>query len=120
MDKFFNEITISVVFLLLIVLFFDPFMLWMPASGVYMLIAGLLVVFAIFTGFLWKESARDERELIHRMYAGRFGYLAGVSVLVAGIVVEAFGSHIDPWLIAALAAMVVGKLIGRFYSNKHN
>jgi len=120
MKKFFNEITISVAFLVLLILFLDPFMLWMPTSGVYMLIAGLIVVFALFAGFFWKESVQDEREALHRMVAGRFGYLAGASVLVAGIIVEAFSAHIDPWLVAALGAMVVGKLIGRFYSNKHN
>lgn len=112
-----NEITISIVFIIFVLLFLDPFMFWMPNSVVYMAIAGLIVLFALFVGFVWKEQVRDEREQLHKMIAARIGYLFGVGVLVVGIIGQTFFSSVDPWLVIALGAMIVAKLISFLYSS---
>ena len=112
-----NEIIVAVVLILLILLFLNPFGLWMPDTLVYMLIAGVVVLFALFAGFVWKERARDEREQLHKMIAGRLAYLAGMGVLVLGVAVQGFTlPHVDPWLLFALFAMILGKIFGFFYS----
>ncbi|HEX9608709.1 MAG TPA: hypothetical protein VGA06_00650 [Candidatus Paceibacterota bacterium] len=111
-----NEIIISIIFAVLIALFLDPFMLWMPDSLMYMLVGALVIFFTLFAGFMWKERALDEREQLHKMIAGRIGYLIGVGVLVLGLVVQTFTTHPDPWLVVALGGMVIGKLLGLLYS----
>ncbi|PIT91236.1 hypothetical protein COU17_01250 [Candidatus Kaiserbacteria bacterium CG10_big_fil_rev_8_21_14_0_10_49_17] len=114
--KFINEISISVLFLLLIVLFLDPFMYLMSDSLVFMVLGALVVLFALFATFLWREKAHDEREAMHKMLAGRIGYLIGSGSLLIGFVVQVLsGGHVDPWLVFGLAGLVVGKLIALAY-----
>ena len=111
-----NEIFVAVVFIILVLLFLNPFGLWMPDMLVYMMIAGVAILFALFAGFVWKEKARDEREQLHKMIASRLAYLVGVGVLVLGVAVQGFTmAHVDPWLLIALLAMILGKIIGFFY-----
>ena len=116
-----NEIVIAVVLIILVLLFLNPFGLWMPDTIVYMMIAGVIVLFALFAGFVWKERVRDEREQLHKMIAGRIAYLAGMGVLVLGIAVQGFTSpHVDPWLLFALSAMILGNFFGLFYSRSRH
>ncbi len=110
-----SEIIISGAFIVLLALFLNPFGLWMPSQVVYMMLAGLVIVFAMFVSFLWKERVQDEREELHIHMAGRIGYIAGISVLVLAITVESITSHPDPWLIIVLGAMVLGKIVGLLY-----
>ena len=115
-NTFLNELTLSVVLVVLAVLFLDPFMLWMPGPVVYMLIGVTVAVFAVFAGLIWKETVRDERDEFHKMIAGRVGYLAGAGVLVLALVWQTLFAHPDPWVVAALVAVVLGKLCGLSYS----
>ncbi len=112
----FNEITISLIFVGLAILFLDPFMIVMPQTIIYFLLIVMTVLFTLFAGFIWKEHARDERDELHKMIAARMGYLLGAGVLVLGLISQSLFSHPDPWLIIALVAMVLGKLMGRHYS----
>ena len=96
----------------------DPFMFWMP-SMVAMTVLFIAVVFlGIWTGFIMKEQANDERELQHRMHSGRIAYLSGLFVLTVGLVVQGFSHHVDPWIAGALWIMVISKLIARLYFEK--
>ncbi|MEK7152107.1 MAG: hypothetical protein AAB773_01625 [Patescibacteria group bacterium] len=115
-----QETIVSVVFIILLFLFLNPFDFWMPGMLLYMMIGGLVVSFALFASFIWKEQAQDEREQLHKMIAGRVGYLAGVAVLVSGVVVESIMSHVDPWLIAVLGAMIIGKIAGHVYGRRRS
>jgi uncharacterized membrane protein len=112
----FIELIISVAFVLLLILLLNPFNFWMPTSVQMMLIALVVIVFALFASFVWREKARDEREEYHKMTAGRIGYLAGIAILVLGVVVQAFSHTLDPWLVSALGVMVVTKIAALVYS----
>ena len=112
------EIILSVGMVVLAVALVNPRGLWMPNMVTISLLLLLAVVFAVFAGFVWKEQVRDEREALHRMIAGRIGYLFGAAALVVAIVFEGFAHRVDPWLVVALTAMVVGKAIGSWYSKK--
>lgn len=114
-----DEIIISISFLIILMLFLNPLGLWMPTTLTYMMLVGLIVVFAIFVSFLWKERAYDEREELHRRISARVGYITGMSVLMLGIIVESIISHSDPWLIIVLGAMVFGKIAGQLYVRTH-
>jgi len=116
-----SEIVISVVLIVLVVLFLDPFMILMPSSFVYSLVVVLGVLFFIFAGFVWREKATDERDELHRMIAGRVGYLSGVWVLVVALIYQAVQLHsVDPWVVVTLAVMIVTKLGGVWYSRANH
>lgn len=111
-----KELTVSLLFLVVIVFFlFDPYML-MPMH--LMLMSGLIVLFAAFAGLVWKERPRDEREIMQGMRAGRYAYLVGMLLLVVGIIVQSIQQSIDPWLVSTLGAMVLTKLAVRTWENR--
>lgn len=115
-----QEIIVSLILIALLVFFLNPFQLWMPNALLMMMVLGLLVVFALFAGFVWRENARDEREGFHRMLAGRIAFLIGAATLVIGIVVQSFQHTLDPWLVIALGIMIFAKIIGLIYGRiKH-
>lgn len=110
-----KELIVGIVLLGLLIVFWNPLGSGMPPAAVTMLALVLLVAFAAFAGLLWHEDAHDEREDLHRMLAGRVGYLAGACLLVLGIVAQSARHRVDPWLVLALVAMIVGKIGGRWY-----
>ncbi|TSC71555.1 MAG: Uncharacterized protein G01um101470_550 [Parcubacteria group bacterium Gr01-1014_70] len=114
-----QEIFVSLVLVVLLVLFLNPFGFWMPDALVMMMVLGLIVVFALFSGFIWKEQARDEREMLHRMLAGRIAYLVGTGMLVLGIIVQTVRHDLDSWLVLTLGAMILAKIFGIIYSQKN-
>ncbi|PIR69374.1 MAG: hypothetical protein COU47_03320 [Candidatus Niyogibacteria bacterium CG10_big_fil_rev_8_21_14_0_10_46_36] len=114
---FAKEIIISVILIALGILFLNPFMIWMPAPLLYMVSAVFVILFAVFLVFVWRERVRDEREDLHRMIAARIGYLLGMATLASVLLVQAVMTHhTDPWIIAALLIMVMGKTVGMIYS----
>ncbi|PIT86743.1 MAG: hypothetical protein COU33_01435 [Candidatus Magasanikbacteria bacterium CG10_big_fil_rev_8_21_14_0_10_43_6] len=91
----------------------NPGMFWMPSMVHMSMTIILLVLVALFGVFVWNEQSRDEREELHKHMVGRVAYLVGTAVLVVGIVAQHM-SHIptDPWLVLALGAMILTKLVG--------
>ena len=120
MTKHSQEISIALILVILLILMLNPFGLWMPNQVLMMLLAGLVVVFALFASLIWKERPRDERESLHSMMADRIAYLVGSAVLVIGILVESLMHKLNPWLVVALGVMILGKIAGLIYSKvKH-
>lgn len=114
-NTFLSEIIISIVFIVLLILFLNPFGFFMPTTLLMMLVVGFLIVFGIFASFVFRENAQDERESFHRMLAGRIAFLTGSAVLVAGIIIQSLLHGLDPWLVFALGLMILGKIIGLIY-----
>lgn len=98
----------------------DPFMLWMPAQAQMLALLGVAVFACVWAGFILYERAQDEREALHTMHAGRVAYLSGITVLTFALVVQGFAHDIDPWVSAALATMVISKLIARIYIEQYH
>lgn len=117
-NRFFHETSIAVALLALLALLLNPFHFWMPGPAAMMLTAGVVVVFGIFAALIWRENGGDERERVHRMFAGRTAFLAGAGVLVAGIVFQSYSHALDPWLPVTLGVMVAAKVLGRVYSSE--
>ncbi len=111
-----TETISALVILGITILFLNPGHLTMPQNMVSMLIIGLIVAFLTFAAFILKEKSSDEREAIHILTAGRISYLVGVGTLIFGVIVQALGHNIDPWLVIALCTMVFSKLLSRIYS----
>lgn len=118
MKKYFSEISIALILLILLVCFVSPFSLWI-SEAVHMIFLGLMiVVFSLFAIFVWRERFEDEREQFHGLLSARFSYLAGASVLVIGITVEAFSHTINPWLPVSLGVMVLAKMATRLWAER--
>lgn len=114
--KLFSETVVALVLVVILVCFINPFDWWMT-DAFHMTLLGLIVAFfAIFAMLLWKENAQDEREQLHRFIAARLAYMTGGIILLLGTVLQALAHAIDPWLPAALAGMVLAKILGRFYA----
>ena len=88
----------------------------MPGYVVMALLIGAIVLYIVFAIFLWREKSGDERDTFHRLFADRIAYLTGSALLVIGIVVGELQHMLDPWLIFALAVMVIAKVGALVYS----
>ena len=115
-NNFIAEIFISVVMLGLVVALLNPFGLWMTDMATMSVIVLLVVVTTIFVIYVWNESAKDEREVLHRFYASRLAFLLGTAILIIGVVVEGLNHSVDIWLVLALAVMIFAKIGGRIYA----
>lgn len=115
-NKLFSIAT-AVIFVILLVLLSDPFMVWMPMGMQLAVLVAAAVVACIWAGFVMLERAHDEREVLHKMHAGRVAYLSGIAVLTIALIVQGFGHAIDPWVPLALGTMVISKLLSRFYTD---
>lgn len=119
-NAFVNEIIAALILVVLVGTLLNPFNWFMPSPVVMMLILAVVVVFILFTTFVWKERARDERELMHRTIAGRIAFLSGVAMLVLGIIIEGLNHAVDVWLVLTLTVMIFAKIITSIYNNLNN
>lgn len=119
-NNYLKEVIVSLALVVVATLLVNPFMLWMPSALEMTVIAVFAIIFFAFASLVWKESSGDEREDLHKLMAGRIAYLTGSTVIVIGIVVEGLRHWIDPWLVTALTAMVLAKIIALVYRDRNN
>lgn len=110
-----KELLVALGLLVLLFIIFNPWNLFMPGYAVMSLLIGAIVLYIFFATFLWREHHGDEREQFHRLFADRIAYLAGSALLLIGIIVGELQHALDPWLIYALALMVVAKIAALLY-----
>lgn len=115
-----QEASISGILVILLIFFLNPFDFWMPTALLMMMVLGLVVVFALFASFVWRENHRDEREGLHKMMAGRIAFLVGTALLTLGIIVQSFNHDLDPWLVFSLSGMIVAKIATLVYGRIKN
>ena len=115
-NSFLQEIVVSVVLIVLLVLFLNPFDFWMPPMLLMTMVLSLVVLFSLFVSFIWRENSKDEREGLHKMMADRIAFLAGTLVLVIAIIVKSLRHEPCAWLVATLVIMILAKIIGLLYS----
>ncbi len=97
----------------------NPLELWMPTMAHMTMLGVALAAFGSFVVFVLREKASDEREDAHRAAAGRAAFLAGSAVLIVGIAIQSVADALDPWLVAALVAMVIAKVAARIWSTNY-
>lgn len=118
-SKLFSETFVAAALVFVLIWFVNPLDLWMTDMFHMSLLGVIVALFAVFAMFLWREGVLDEREEMHRYIATRFAYIAGGSVLLVGIIVQAFAHAVDPWMPFALVGMVLAKIIGRWYAARY-
>lgn len=112
------QIVTVVVFVILLGLLSDPFMLFMPPMAAMIALLCSVLLLCVWSGFILYEKVTDEREIMHRMYAGRIAYLSGLGVLTLALLVQGLAHDIDPWVAGTLAVMVVSKLAAHIYFDR--
>jgi len=115
--SFFPEIVVSLLLIGLLAHFLYPGTLLMPESLEMFVSVLLIIIFLIFSAFIWKEKAVDERDHLHILNAGRISFFVGATVLVIGIFFQSLEHEIDPFLIYALMAMILAKIVMRVFSH---
>ncbi|MEK7602046.1 MAG: hypothetical protein AAB472_00980 [Patescibacteria group bacterium] len=111
------QILLAVVLIVLLILLTNPFMFYMPSATGMLVLLAATVLGVVWATFVIAEQAGDEREEQHRTYSGRVAYIAGVLMLTFALLSQGLVHHIDPWIGAALAVMVVAKLASRLYAD---
>ncbi len=114
------ELIVAVALIGLLVLFVSPIDLLMPMTTSAMSILLVAVLFLIFSSLVFREKARDERENILKMNAGRISFLTGSVIAVVGILYQSASHNIDPWLVYTLIGMILAKTAVRLYSSLRN
>lgn len=119
-NNYLKEVVLSLVLVAFAILLVNPFMFWMPTAFAMAAVAVFAAIFFAFASLVFKESSGDERENLHKLMAGRVAFLTGSGMLVVAIIVQSFAHAIDPWLVVALTAMVLAKIIALAYRNRTN
>ncbi|PJA40151.1 hypothetical protein CO179_03185 [candidate division WWE3 bacterium CG_4_9_14_3_um_filter_39_7] len=110
-----NEIAVTAILVILLVVALNPTDLLMPTSVNAMLIIGFILAFFVFLALLWKETAKDERDNLHILSAGRVSFFVGTSLLTTGIVYQMLMHSIDLWLVITLISMITAKIVTRVF-----
>lgn len=114
-----KELFLSIALIVFAIILFNPSNMFMPNMFQMLALALLVVCVGLFAGLVVHESTSDEREQLHRDRAGRIGYTAGIVIVLIGVVVQSLKhTPVDKWLLSALVAMVLCKIIARAY-NRH-
>lgn len=114
-----KETLVTLGLIVIAILLLNPFHFWMPDVVVMCILAVGLVLFAVFTIFILRETSIDERDAQHRTLAGRNAFLTGSAVLILGIIVQGYSHTVDPWLVVALIVMIVTKIGTRIWSDRN-
>ncbi len=114
-----KEIILTICIILIAILLLNPFNFWMPNMMVMVMLASILALFGLFVGLILREKSEDERDDVHKALAGRNAFLAGSVVLIVGLFVQGISHTIDTWLVLALIAMIITKVITRIWTDKN-
>lgn len=113
-----SEIILALLFVALLFFCLNPFGWYMLNMWQMLILVALVIVFAIFTVFVWREGKGDERDVMHRMLAGRYAFLLGTVTLLLGIILQSLQHDLDHWLVITLGVMVLAKVFGLLYSQR--
>lgn len=118
-NNFIKESVVAAVLVGLLVLLINPMHLWMPDMAHTTVVVCLLIAFGLYSVFVLREKAADERDVLHRMFAARAAFFVGTTILTLGIFIGAQNDSVDVWLVAALVAMILAKILTRIYSDRN-
>ena len=111
-----KEVISSCLIVFLVFWLVNPFHFWMPTMLQMTLTIILILIFSIFAHFVWKESAQDERDELHRFIADRTAYLTGSAMLIVAFIVQSIHHMIDPWIAVTLAVCILAKIGGSMFA----
>lgn len=119
-NNYLLEIIVSVLLITALLACLNPLNLLMPPPFVMMAVVALLIIFGLFSIYIWKERKGDERENYHKILSGHFAFLTGSFILVLAIAYQEINHSLDPWLVYGLIGMIIAKLISQYYNEKNH
>jgi hypothetical protein len=115
-----KDILVPLVVIVSALAFLDPFMYLMPSMLVTALLGVLMVSTVVYALIIFKEGARDEREVSLRAFADRITCLVGTAGLVGVIVYQVLVvHHVDTIIVMILLVMIVTKYIAHVYAEHY-
>lgn len=115
-----KDILVPLVVIVSALAFLDPFMYLMPSMLVTVILGVLMISTVAYALIIFKEGARDEREVSLRAFADRITCLVGTAGLVMVIVYQVLVvHHVDTVIICILLAMIVTKYLAHLYAERY-
>lgn len=106
-----TELAISAILVLLLITCVNPFEAMMPAGWNRTLVVLFIALYGLYTGIVFRERAKDERERLHLALADRVGFLVGTGLLVLFIILDLFDGAPEKSLVFVLGGMSLTKLL---------
>jgi hypothetical protein len=114
------EFLLSIGLAAILIVFINPFNLFISLNMWMMLLTVFIVLFVIFSILVLNVKPMDEREEQHKYISSRISFLAGSSILTIGIAYQSFAGTFDYWLALSLLAMLGAKMISLLYCRIRN
>lgn len=112
-----KDIFVPVIVMVSALAFLDPFMYLMPGMMVSVMLGILMIATVAYALIIFKEEARDEREVSLRASADRITGLVGTAGLVAVIIYQVLVVHrVDTVIVLILLSMIVTKYLAHVYA----
>ena len=92
MNKNYLHIIVAGVLAFFLLALADLIPFWMPMMGEMIALLVVSVLMLIWVGFVMKEVAHDEREVLLKMKSGRIAYLSGLGVLMFALTHSVVGN----------------------------
>ena len=113
-----------ITYYLLLLIFIALLSCWLLQSPASTMSMGQMLSVSLFLGLyvvamslVGEGKIVDEREVAHRYFSNRAALIAGTIVLSLGILYQLFAHQLDYWLLAALVAINLVKIVTLIYSN---
>lgn len=106
-----TELAISAILVLLLITCVNPFEAMMSAGWNRTLVVLFIALYGLYTGIVFRERAKDERERLHLALADRVGFLVGTGLLVLFIILDLFDGAPEKSLVFVLGGMSLTKLL---------
>jgi hypothetical protein len=114
-----KDILVPIIVIVSALAFIDPFMYLMPSVMVSVVLGVLMVSALSYALMVFKEGARDEREVSLRALADRITCLVGTTGLVGVIVYQVLVVHrVDTFIVVILLAMIITKFLAHVYAER--
>lgn len=91
----------------------------MHLPSVWSVIFGILAVVCVVV-VLFEKSNPDEREQAIAYRSSHIAFLSVATVLTGILLYQTLSRVVEPWTLAAIAALVFGKIIGNYLAQRHH
>lgn len=81
------------------------------ANGQLVAVCGFLILYAIGISFVGELKPENEVDFKQKYTATRAASIAGISVIIIGIIVQLLRHNLDYWLLSALVGINVTKIV---------
>ncbi len=106
--------------IILLILFLNPFDIWMPSMMHTTLVGVIAALFLVLLLFMFGQEAKDERDMMHRMFSDRLALLAGVSVLMIALICTAITDQVkESPVVIALGVIALTKYVALQYARRY-